>query len=379
VPDKACIYLVGISGIDLKTFTNVYPSNMTYEEKVDTTSTFTFDLSFSHNSTLKPENIKIGMPVSFYIGYDRGDINQVFSGEVYNIKLDFSVDRGTTLKVTCHDYSYMMKKNVSWKVYVKASPDAIIKTMMTRYPKIKYILDSDELKNKFGFEDDQSFNQEEQTDWEVLFAISRLAGYRPFFRNGTLYIVDRDYILSNLQTHQFIMVYDLTSPIPDKIINKIPIPLISFNPVVSGDGQASEVNLISWKAHGQPNRNIKESMVDGKPGKDIYTDIKVISDNRLEIIRIPGKYAMNDGQAKMMVKAELKRRAEKLVTGSGRIHGNQFIRLGDRHEVLIRNAGDFGVQYSGDYFISRVKHTVNTQKGFETEFDVERADLTKYN
>ena len=73
----------------------------------------------------------------------------------------------------------------------------------------------------------------------------------------------------------------------------------------------------------------------------------------------------------------MERRSENLVVAEGKIQGESGLRIGQRHFFLLKTLGDFGKQYSGEYFVTATTHKYTEREGYITTFEAKRSGLTK--
>jgi phage protein D len=164
-------------------------------------------------------------------------------------------------------------------------------------------------------------------------------------------------------------------PTPDDLHDGV-IPLLEFTPKVGTSGQRGSVRIISWTPEKPEGLTEKIDMDDIESGDVIvYTDIKFIADKGIEYHRVTD-IIRDEKHAKALVKAELKRRAEKMVTGEVEIPGNPHIRMGYEIWIQLKTFGDIGRQYTGLYTVTKAKHELS-KDGYRTKLELRRPGLTK--
>ena len=75
-------------------------------------------------------------------------------------------------------------------------------------------------------------------------------------------------------------------------------------------------------------------------------------------------------EARAHAKAAYLERARRFVCGTGQTWGTAAVRVG----TTLALSG-LGGMFNGDYYVSRTRHTYDLQRGFRTEFDVERPGI----
>lgn len=86
--------------------------------------------------------------------------------------------------------------------------------------------------------------------------------------------------------------------------------------------------------------------------------------------RIALSVPLSRDEADAMAKARYRERARRFVTGTGLALGEPKLRVGTRLTL-----SGLGKPFAGSYFVTRARHAFDTQEGYRTEFDVERAGI----
>lgn len=79
---------------------------------------------------------------------------------------------------------------------------------------------------------------------------------------------------------------------------------------------------------------------------------------------------LSTAEARAVATAEYQRKARRFVVGSGTADGDPRLRVGAILEV-----SDLGQMFDGDYYIVRTSHHIDLDRGYITDFEVERAGI----
>lgn len=269
------------------------------------------------------------------------------------------------------DRSYRLKRVPIPSIYTSDKFDNladICKSIVNKYG-LKLILDPSGDIEKYKLADDQSIEQVNESDWEILYKIANTGRYRLFCRGDIVYLVKDDYLLSQQEK-------TLTMTLRSPDIKNGEIPILDLSLGVGLKDQRQSIQVISWNAVGEDSAELTEvELKDIKTSGATYTDIKVKTDI-VETFRILGK-VKDKKQARMYALAELQKRADNLVTGNVRIPGNRNIRIGNHYTINLNELGDIGSKFTGLYRIKKTTHTIDTQQGYITLAEFERSGLTK--
>ena len=382
MPDKAPDFRIVIGYRDLVPAEKTHIGSLELQESLDETAKFEFSITDSEAIQLDPTLYRLGTPVMLYLGYV-DDLSLVFHGEIAKVAPDFPQEASVPrLQITCHDLSYKLKRAPGAHIFKSSEYPNLYKiaTYLINKYGLDAIINPDTPLKDYKLGDGQSINQEDETDWEILNDIAKGLNHRLFVRETTVYIVSDNYLMSEQVAFKNNMIYRPTSKQLRQAQNNI--PLLSFRPEVGSDGQRERVEVLSWHVRrAKPDKFSKAELSETttEKGGDIYTEIRVKTEV-VETLRIFGVAISpdNEGQARALAEAEIQRRADNLVHGyDAVIPGNPLIRPGQEHWLQLNALGKFGQQYSGNYFLTSVRHELTTDEGFLTYFDCRRSGLTK--
>lgn len=386
--NKAPNFDILIGGVSITDAVRTNLLNINLTESIKNTAKFEFTMGDFEGFDLDPETLKLGNPIKLYLGYGT-NIHFVFAGEITKVTPNFSNKDSSTLKVTALDKSYLFKREPFPKIFegsIYPNLKAVAKSIVENRG-LNFVLSPVQNLLDFTLEDDQDVNQKSDTDWQVLKKLASIKNYKLFVRDNTVFMLDTPSLIGR-QKVRLVLEHR-----PDDIDVRAGavIPLKSFTPSIGAAKQKEKVRLISWKATGgkKAEENLGEislvedlldlvvGIADEIPaeGNSVYTDIKFRT-NTIETIRVIGQVKTKE-QAKAIVEAELERRAEDLVTGSGIIQGEPLLQFGQRHTFKVNDLSGIARQYSGEYHVTEVAHKIDTDQGYNTHFKVRRTGLTK--
>jgi phage protein D len=79
---------------------------------------------------------------------------------------------------------------------------------------------------------------------------------------------------------------------------------------------------------------------------------------------------LSTSEAQAVAEARYRERARRFVTGTGTADGNPRIRVGALLKLV-----NMGQLFDGEYIVVRALHRLGMERGYETEFDIERAGI----
>ena len=381
MPNRACDFELTIDGQSLSGDAKRHLSGLTYEESLTETARLTFSIVPSELFGLSAMPIKLNSEVSLSLGL-LFDLVPVFTGNVVRIYPEFPEREPARLQVMCYDKSCGFKRVPPDRIWTDISAYGVIEKLATMHGLGAEVHPSAKLK-EFVFSGERCLNQVDETDWGLLDKAAKAGGYNLFVKHSTLFLVDDDYLAGvdfqklmdpDRPLRQIRLVYrpdaeDLADP--DVCILK------SFQPEVGTRDQRTQVEFISWSSVTESGEKLGTGKLSQEPTKSQkYTEI-VVETETVETLRITGEAALTASQAKMMARAELHRRASRLVEGQGVLaNGFPALRMGQRHLIEINAMPPWGQKFTGEYMITAVKHAIDRQGVFTTEFDIKRDGLT---
>ncbi len=151
------------------------------------------------------------------------------------------------------------------------------------------------------------------------------------------------------------------------------VNLLSFSVRADLAHQCTEVSVTSWDVAAKDaieitadKSEISAEMNDhATSGSEVLQ--KAFSERKERVVHT---VALTSEEAKHIVQARYRERARRFVTGSGMADGDGRVHVGS----VLKIAG-LGVLFSGNYYVTGVRHTYDGIYGFRTTFTVERPDI----
>jgi hypothetical protein len=341
------------------------------------------EFKITGTETMPIENIRfqVGQAVRCSMG-SFGDLVDLFDGDIVKLSPSFGVDKPSYLTVVCYDRGYKMRRDNAPAIFKEASHKGIA-TTITKQHGLGLLVNPPEKLASFKLEDDQAVVQTDETDWQVLAGMAKSGNYNLVVHGNTVYLVDDKYMAGTAfhealrpgsKRHNFTFHY---RPDPINIEDADSYPLVSFNPNVGTAGQRQQVEVKSWAAVGEAGERFGKGKLTQTPTRGTkYTEI-VIATETIETLRITNKAARTAAQAKYLAKAEMARRAARLVEGEVVLgFGVAHLRMGLTVNLAVHDLQPFGAMFSGPYLIEAVRHEIDTDGNYTSAFDVRRDGVT---
>jgi hypothetical protein len=380
MPKYAADFRILIAGREL----DLDPRHLTdlrVEDSLGEISKCEFTISDSHDFTLTAAGLQLKMTVEVYMGYV-GDLVKVFAGEIVEINPDFGESAPPVLKVVAYDPAYRLKRTVyKDRIFTLDSYYNIIRLIVSN-PDVKIkqgypfglIMSPEKPLRDFVLKDGQDIEQNNESDMDVLSGMAERLNYNLFVKFGMgtldpdrnyLYFVRDEYLLG-LQTIKYRMLY---GGWPEEYATPEDIRLLRFAPSIDQFDVRGSLEISSW---------ITDSSDDVYAKVDAKRMLSMVIEGYKDMLEEAGKFLgqidskpETDYQAKELIKAKLQRMIKNLVKGDASIEGNARLQPGQKHEIVARGLGDFGKEYSGEYFVTSVTHALS-DRGFTTDFNVRK-------
>lgn len=373
---------IAINGKPLTETQRLSVKSISFEEKLTYTAKVELTISGGELFDLKVADVATESELSLAMGWG-GEAVTLFAGDITEVTPEFEFDRASAVTVVAYDRSYQLKKfRFPPEMYDKTKMVDVVRAVMDKYRKfdLDYIVDSDAPIKDFVLSDYQAgFRPDDQTDWQFLGAIAEANDLMLFVRDHTIYFVGYGYfdkpqfgLAVPYVPNRFNLYF---RPLANEESDGRGILLYKFKPRNRALKQRDKVELIAWTSVDAQGRRRGGAELEVERGRMNYTQVKVAS-NRIETISISGT-AQNTNDAIMLAQAEIDKRARKFVEGQGSMKGWPLLRMGQKHNFVVRDLGDFGEKFSGEYFISGTEHTWTRESGYRTSIDVERKALSE--
>lgn len=347
-------------------------SDISLTESITDTAKLKIAIKDHEGYALTSDRLKFRTEIELYLGYGNS-LDHMFQGELVQVTPTFLQADSSLLELVFLDRSYLLKKKPLPFVYEASRFDsfASVAQHIANRHKLELVIGIEDKLSKYILTDDQAITQDKDTDWEMLHQIKRTNNYKLFVQGSTIYMVDDSY-LANRQSYKFVFEH---RPIQTDVDSGVVIPLYEFKPSLGAKGQREKVQVISWKNLGTEITEEEEATNKDTEGNEGYAHVKIQS-STIETIRVP-VLVKDKTQARAAVEAEMQRRSEDIIQGSGLVQGLPRLRIGNSHIFKLNDLGESGVKYSGEYHITETTHKYDTSTGYTTGFKARKTGLTK--
>lgn len=137
--------------------------------------------------------------------------------------------------------------------------------------------------------------------------------------------------------------------------------------------QCTELRVTGWDVAGKEaiREGVSESTLGSELGRGERAGGDWLREARGERVQqLVHLQPANDAQARSLAEAHYLRNARRFVRGSGLAEGDARLRVGASVTL-----DGLGPMFEGDYYVSEVRHTFDTEHGFQSRFRVERAGI----
>ncbi len=381
-------WTIRINGMELSEQTRLAVREIVCEERLTYTSKVELVIEGHEGFALKLADFAPESELSLRVGW-RGNVSEeIFNGEIIEVTPEFEHGRVSTLTVMAYDRSYLLKK-FRWppEVYDKRRMADVVRAVLNKYrsPDFRfdgttpYYLDAEaSIKDYTLFDSEAGFRPDDQTDWEFLNLIAEASDMMLLVRQRTIYFVGRDFfqrprigVLAMVVPPRLNFYY---RPLPEQENDPRGLVLYHFRPRNRALKQRDKVTVVEWHSIDGQGKKRGSSTLPEIRGEKNYTQMRIIG-KTVEMLTIRGKAAQSTSAASLLAQSELERRARKFVEGQGMVKGWPYVRLGQQHNFVLNDLGDFGEKFSGEYFVFGTEHRWTRDEGYLTLIDVERKAL----
>ncbi len=381
-------WTIRINGMELSEQTRLAVREIVFEERLTYTSKVELVIEGHEGFDLTMADLAPESELSLQIGWGGSISEEIFNGEIIEVTPEFEHERVATLTVIAYDRSYRLKK-FRWppEVYDKRRMADVVRAILNKYrsPDFRfdgttpYFLDGEaQIKDYMLADSEAGFRPDDQTDWEFLNLIAEASDMMLLVRNRTIYFVRRDFfqqpragVLTIVVPPQLNFYY---RPLPEQEDDPRGLVLYHFRPRNRALKQRDKVTVVEWHSIDAQEKKRGGSTLPEIRGEKNYTQMRIIG-KTVEMLTIRGKAAQSTTAASLLAQSELERRARKFVEGQGMVKGWPYVRLGQKHNFILNDLGDFGAKFSGEYFIFGTEHRWTREEGYQTLIDVERKAL----
>lgn len=287
------------------------------------------------------ETFKLGAELELQIGYE-SNFQKLILSDIVSLEPGISNDTGPTLTVRAYDKSYRLRRNKPVRAPFLKMKDSDIVSQIANEAGLSAEVEQTSATHEFL--------QQTGSDWRFLKSRAIANGYELFIEFDKLIFKKPNATASTmhkLKRNTDIINLNLRLSVVDQpnlhvvrgwdAIQKQ--PLTATSTATSSEVQPAGKNLgakISSDAFGD--------------GRTVTFDIPVMSQN----------------EAENLAKAEFQNLARKFIQGEGTCLGKPEMKAGEI--VELQNMGE---KFSGNYYITRVTHIINSN-GYRTKFTIER-------
>lgn len=390
MPNKAYDWKMTIDGIGLCERAKLHVGSITYEESLTEAAELQFTISHSDsfrfdNSHISPHkgykfaDLGLGCKVQFWLGFVH-DLRLLFTGEVIEIRPEFTQDDASHLSIRCHDLSYRLKRVPHPRVFTNATRLSIVNEI-AEYHGLTPVVEPSGPLSDFQLQDDQAVVQKDETDWQIIEEIAKSGNYNVFVKHEYLVVADDEYLAGSDwhskvdKDHPHRNLTFIYNASRQDLEAEGTRPLVSFRPGIGSDHQRKKIDIIGWVNYGGEGEKTGKAQL--PTGKDrVYTDIKVRTE-KVETLRILGETVHTQSQARALAQAEMERRARQLVRGDAVLaNGEPGMRVGQKHSIQLNDMRPFGKMFSGGYVLEAVRHEIDREGACKTAFDIRRDGYT---
>ncbi len=383
----APVWTVSVNGVEFSEQTRLAVREIVFEDKLTFTGKVELVIEGHEGFDLEVADLPQEGELSLQIGWGT-ILEEVFNGEIIEVAPEFEHGRVSTLTLIAYDRSYLLKK-FRWppEVYDKRKMADVVRAVLNKYrgPDYRFdgttpfYLDADaEIKDYTLFDSEAGFRPDDQTDWEFLNQIAEASNMMLLVRNRTIYFVRREFFQQPRAGIPVVVVPPQLNfyyrPLPEQENDPRGLALYQFRPRNRALKQRDKVTVVEWHSVDAVGKKRGGSTLPDIRGESNYTQLRIVG-HSVETLTIRGQAAQSTSAANLLAQAELEKRARKFVEGQGMVKGWPYIRLGQRHDFVINDLGDFGKKFSGEYFIYGTEHRWTREEGYLTLIDVERKAL----
>lgn len=375
MPNKAPDFEILLNGFPLDENAKLHVESIEYIESLESTGSLTFIINDTPDFFLSPNRLRLKNSIELWMGYV-GNLTTVFTGTIEKVSPHFRKDNCPQIKITAYDRSYDLKRIPPPRLWNVSNPKVAAEELLSKYG-LSFFVDPLDVLVNYHIPGDKTITQIDQPDWEVLSIIARIGNYNLFVKFNTVYMVDDNFTISRSGYTAKNFIYN---PEESDLYDSLNSVIIDWQADMGSMLQRVTCDCISWGSVGASGDKYGTIRLDEvqKHG-DGYTEVKVQSsfdDDIIETIRIPGKTARTEAQARRLAMSELQRRADNLVDADCEVLGDATLQMGQQHYFKLNGLDKFGLQYSGNYIIKSVRHTLTRNEGFNTKLELRRDGLT---
>jgi phage protein D len=299
------------------------------------------DLAWLDNEKL----FSVGNTVEIRLGYYGDRLTSIFEGDLTGIEPEFAADRAPHLTLRGYDRRHRLQRGNQTRSFIKLKDSAIASTIASEVGLKANVKDSKIIH--------QYLLQSNQTNLAFLQERASLIGYE-------VLVEGKDFFFQPMGNGSG------TSLTLDFAQDE----LLTFYPRLSSMNQVTDFAVQGWNVKEKKAITIKVGNVTSKMGglvSGVDLTKKAFGGAIASTVDIP---IFDQGEAKQIAEAQLNRTALALITGEGSCLGRTDLKPGQ----VIQMQG-LGKRFSGQYYVTGVKHRLRPDQGYITTFKVQRSGV----
>jgi uncharacterized protein len=332
---------------------------ITVDEDVDIPSMFVLEFAGLDDPPLPDipliDNLKlfeIGGEVTVKLGYHLGKLEPVIVGEITALEPEFHYQLPPSLRVRGYDRRHRLLRGRKSRTFVNQK-DSQIAATIAREAKLTPVVVDSKISHEYVL-------QANLTDWEFLQARARQIQYE-------VVVEDKKLIFRPVKNDK-----------PKVLTLTFLDDLLEFYPRVSAIGQVNEIKVQGWN----PKTKAPVVGVGNKEGAKMGGQKSGAAQSQRPFGRATGVWTshpvMTKEEANQLAEANFKSGVLNFITGEGVCHGRTDLKAG---KVIQIDGDRIGKQFRGQYYVTAVKHYLNTKSsrysssGYYTHFSFQRNAL----
>ena len=228
----------------------------------------------------------------------------------------------------------------------------------------------------------EQVTQIDKTDFEILATIAKDGNLNLLVHGNIVFLVDDKYMTTpefhnavrpGSTARKFRFVHNHTD---EDLSAENTWPLVSFVPELGSGGQRTQVEVKVWDSISDEGVRFGKGKIQPSKTGVGYTEV-VVKTETIETVRILGKTAENEAQARYLAINEMERLAKELVKAEAMpAIGTPHLRVGMPINIVTRGLQPFGAMFTGEYIITAVRHNIDSDGSYTTPFNVRRDGVT---
>ncbi len=351
---------------------------LSYEESLTEMAALEFSLMASESFDFTGLSLVVGEKMELKIGWTEGELVSVFEGNIQTLIPSFVSDDPGQVMVTSYDRGYGLRRIPEPKIFTEVTHKGLVDEICRTHELTPLINPVEKLKTYKV----EQVTQQDETDFEILATVAKDGNLNLLVHGDTVFLVDDKYMATpefhdavrpGSTARKFRFVHQ---PTDEDLSADNTWPLILFEPELGSEGQRTQVEVKTWSSISDSGRHFGKGKIKPSQTGVGYTEV-IVKTEVIETVRILGKTAENDAQARYLAINEMDRRAKELVKGEVvPAIGSPHLHLGMKVDIVTRGLQPFGTMFTGEYIIKAVRNEIDSDGSYTTLFDVRRDGVT---